>query len=51
MGEGRAKVGAGSGMGGDRDDIQRVRKLNRDMHQWEDKELGIATRKSQMPGK
>ena len=48
--EGKRKKGgrAGLGMGGNRDDRQRVRKLNRAMG---DGELGVANRKSQMPEK
>ena len=38
-------------MGRVRGDVQRVRKLNRDVWQWWDGELSVATRKSQMPGK
>jgi hypothetical protein len=43
-------VGKGSDMGGDKNDIQRVRKLNRDVQQCGGWVLGVATRNSQMPG-
>jgi hypothetical protein len=45
---GRVKRGAGSGMGRDKREVQRVGKLNVAVGE---EELGVVTRKSQMPGK
>ena len=41
---------AGSGVGGRGEEIQRVRKLNRDLYQLVDGKMGIAIRKSQIQG-
>jgi len=48
---GKGERKRGSDMGGDRDDIQRARNLNKCAHQWGNGELVVSTRKFQMPGK
>jgi hypothetical protein len=40
-----------SGVGGDLEEIQNVRKLDRGVSQWDMGKWGLATRKSQMSGK
>ena len=48
---GKGKRGVESGIGRDGGDVQRVKNLNRCVQQWGIGEQGVATIKSQMPGK